>query len=76
MISIIKRTKKLKKWLKFAELRKEYWNKRNKAMADNIIKYYNEFKDKKIIILVGNDHKYALLEILKENKIDVKNYFE
>ena len=76
MISIVKRTIELEKWLKFAELRKDFWNKRNKKMAENIAKYAAEFKDKKIVVLVGNDHKYALIENLKQSNIEVKNYFE
>lgn len=76
MISIVKRTKRLKHWLPFAELRSGYWDKRNKAMAENIIRYANEFKGKKIIVMVGNDHKYALLELLKQNNIKIRDCYE
>ncbi|MDK7674937.1 hypothetical protein QP547_03825 [Weeksella virosa] len=76
MISIIKRTDELKEWLEFAELRKEFWDRRNKIMAENIAKYSNEFKGKQIIVLVGNDHKYALLDLLEEKNIKVKNYYK
>jgi len=76
MISIIKQTNELKEWQEFAELRKEYWDKRNFVMVENIIKYVSEFPDKKIIVLVGNDHKYALLEPLKQANIIVKDYWE
>ncbi|RNI27427.1 hypothetical protein EFA69_14935 [Rufibacter immobilis] len=76
MLSIIKRTEGLKNWLNFAELRMEYWNRRNRAMANNIIKYANEFKGKSIVVLVGNDHKYALLELLKNHNLEVKNYYD
>lgn len=76
MISIIKRTKELEEWVSFAELRKDYWNKRNKIMAENIIKYANEFKKKRVVVLVGNDHKYALVEILKQSNFEVKNYYD
>ena len=76
MISIIKKTDALKKWLKFAELRRDYWDKRNSIMAENIVKYSNEFKGKKIVVLVGNDHKYALVKILKQRNFEVRNYYE
>ena len=76
MISIVKRTEELKKWTEFAELRKEFWDKRNKVMFETINGYAKEFPQKKIIILVGNDHKYALLELLKQNNFEVKNYYE
>ena len=76
MISIIKRTEELEMWLDFTELRKEYWDKRNQVMAKNIIKYANEFKGRKIVVMVGNDHKYVLLEILKKGGFEAKNYYE
>lgn len=76
MISIVKRTSELEKWLKFAQLRSEFWDKRNNQMAENIAKYANEFSGKRVVVLVGNDHKYALIEKLKQGNIEVKNYFE
>jgi hypothetical protein len=76
MVSIIKRTSELDKWLKFAELRKSYWDKRNQAMADNIIRYSNEFKGKRMVVLVGNDHKYALIKILRQHNFETRNYYK
>lgn len=76
MVSITKRTTELKHWLKFAELRKEYWNKRNKTMVDNIIKYATEFKEKHIVIFVGNDHKYALTEMLSQRNFLINNFYD
>ena len=76
MLSIVKRTKPLEKWVGFAQLRKSYWDQRNMAMAENILRYSTEFKGKKMVVLVGNDHKYALVERLKQHKIAVKNYYE
>ncbi|RYX82130.1 hypothetical protein EON73_04450 [bacterium] len=76
MVSIIEQNQELKKWLTFAKLRKNYWAERNNVMAENIVRYCNEFKNKKIIIMVGNDHKYILLELLKQNNILVKNYYD
>ncbi len=75
-ISIVKQTKELEKWLKFSELRKDFWNRRNKAMFDKINAYSEKYPDEKIVVLVGNDHKYFLLELLKQNKFEVKNYYE
>ncbi|MBC3539335.1 hypothetical protein ACFSC6_17495 [Rufibacter sediminis] len=76
MLSIVLRTNELKNWLRFAKLRKDYWDVRNKAMAENILRYVNEFKGKEIIVLVGNDHKYALLDLLKQNNLEVKNFYD
>ena len=76
MISIVERNPKLKRWLTFAKLRKSYWAERNEVMAENIDRFVSEFKNKKIIILVGNDHKYILSELLKQRNITVSNYFD
>lgn len=76
MISIVQRTKELEKWMSFAKLRKDYWDKRNNTMAENIIKYTDEFKGKRVVVLVGNDHKYALVEMLKQSNFEVKNYYD
>lgn len=74
MISIVKRTKELAGWLAFAELRKAYWQKRNTVMCENIMRYSKEFAGKRIVVLVGNDHKYILQHMLQERQVDVKNY--
>ena len=76
MISIVKQTEELEKWLEFSELRKDFWDRRNKEMFEKISGYSNEYPDKKIVVLVGNDHKYFLLELLKQNEFEVKNYYE
>lgn len=76
MISIIRKNKELEKWLSFAELRKAFWDERNKVMAENIIKYAKEFEGKKIVVLVGNDHKYALIDLLEGKGIKPRNYFD
>ena len=76
MISIVRQTKELEKWLDFSELRKDFWNSRNKVMFDKIKAYSEEYPDKKILIMVGNDHKYALLELLTQDRFEVRNYYE
>jgi hypothetical protein len=76
MLSIVKRTKDLAKWLAFAELRKSYWQKRNTVMCENIVRYSSEFDGKRIVVLVGNDHKYILKDMLKEHKVDIKEYYD
>jgi len=75
MLSVIKNTPALNKWQKFAELRKDYWEQRNNGMVNNILKYTDEFKDKKIVILVGNDHRYILLDKLKQKHVSVANFY-
>lgn len=74
MISIVKQTKALTGWLAFAELRKAYWQKRNTVMCENIVRYSREFAGKRIVVLVGNDHKYILQAMLKEHQVDVNTW--
>jgi hypothetical protein len=76
MLSIVKQTKELAGWLAFAELRKAYWQKRNTVMCENIIRYSKEFAGKRVVVLVGNDHKYILKNMLKEHQVEVKNYYD
>jgi hypothetical protein len=76
MLSIVKRTKQLEKWVGFAQLRKDYWDERNTVMAENILRYSREFSGKRVVVLVGNDHKYALVDLLRQHKLVVKNYYE
>lgn len=76
MISIVKQTNELNKWLSFAQLRKSFWEDRNNAMFERIKNYSKEFPTKKIVVLVGNDHKYFLQNLLTANKFVVKNYYE
>lgn len=74
MLSIVKQTKELKEWRAFAELRKTYWQKRNTVMCENIVRYSKEFAGKRIVVLVGNDHRYILKNMLQEYKVDIKEY--
>lgn len=74
MISIVKRTNALAGWLAFAELRKTYWQQRNTVMCENIVRYSREFAGKRMVVLVGNDHRYILKNMLKERQVEVKNY--
>lgn len=76
MISIVKRTKELSECLAFAELRKAYWNKRNMVMCENIVRYNSEFDGKRIVVFVGNDHKYILKNMLEGHKFEVKDYYD
>ncbi|TGE03722.1 hypothetical protein [Hymenobacter fodinae] len=74
MLSIVRQTNELAPWLPFAELRKAYWQKRNTAMCDNIVRYAREFTGKKLVVLVGNEHKYILQDMLKQRNMEVKEY--
>lgn len=74
MLSIAQQTNALAEWRAFAALRKAYWTKRNAAMSANIVRYTQEFAGKRIVVLVGNEHKYLLQKMLKEHQVEVNGY--
>ncbi len=69
----------LKQFKKFILSKKEYWNKRNQAMAKNIIDYATEFQGKRIIVTTGFEHRYYLRKELQQSKKQnfvIKEYWE
>lgn len=76
MLSITQQTKALAEWRAFAALRKAYWTKRNAVMAANIVRYTQEFAGRRIVVLVGNEHKYLLKKMLKEHQVEVNGYYD
>jgi hypothetical protein len=76
MLSITQQTKVLAEWRAFAALRKAYWSKRNAAMCANIERYTKEFAGKRVVVLVGNEHKYLLRKMLKEHQVEVNGYYD
>lgn len=67
-IQICKTERKLKKWIDFAKLQKEFWEKRNRTMVENISRIANEFEGKKFVVFVGYEHRYFLINELKKNE--------
>jgi len=56
----------LKKYYKLAVWQKEFWEKRNNVMGQNILKFVPKYK--RIVVLTGNMHKYYLESGLKREK--------
>ena len=58
----------------------DFWIVRTNAMTQNILKYITQFKDKKIVVLVGYYHKYALMNNLKKEQANygftIKEFWE
>jgi len=55
----------------------EFWEERNKKMAENILNHMKKFEEKKTIIIVcGQHHKYYLEDLLKpqQEKYNFKLY--
>lgn len=64
MVSIVENEPELHHWVDFAKEWEEFWHRRNAVMADNIRKIATEYKNKCIVVLVGNEHKPFLLDLL------------
>ena len=69
MLSIIENTEKLQHWIGFAQQWAAHWYERNAIMANNIKKIASEYKGKRVVILVGLEHKPGLLDLL-DNSTD------
>lgn len=67
MVSIVENTEKLHHWIDFARRWETHWYKRNAIMANNIKKIANDYRNKRIVVLVGNEHKSGLLDLLEES---------
>ncbi|GHT58519.1 hypothetical protein AGMMS50239_03230 [Bacteroidia bacterium] len=76
IISITQDTEELNKWIPFAQLQKDFWVKRNEVMAENIVKYSKEFENKTIVVFMGFEHKYYIVNLLKEQAINLVEYWE
>lgn len=69
----------LKQFKEFVISMNEYWDKRNQAMAKNIINYAEEFQGKRIIVTTGFEHRYYLRSELKKSaqqNFVLKEYWE
>ena len=64
IVSIVENEQELHHWIDFAKEWEAFWHIRNAVMADNIRKFASEYKNKRIVVLVGNDHKPCLLDLL------------
>jgi hypothetical protein len=77
---IIELTPELSAYSNFKKSVSDIWIMRNNAMVDNILKYINEFAGKKLVVLVGGEHKYYLLRNLIEkqttNHFILKEFWE
>ena len=62
---IVKDRKELSEYLDFAQINMNYWDIRNKAMAQNIIKQIKLHPNKVIVVLNGFYHRYYLIDELK-----------
>ncbi len=69
----------LKQFKEFITSKKEYWNRRNQTMAENIINYAEEFQGERILVTTGFEHRYYLRKELQQSKKQnfvLKEYWE
>lgn len=64
-IDILRNNQALKSWYSFAKEDADFWRLRNQIMSDNILKYIELYPGRKIAVMVGFYHKYALIDYLK-----------
>lgn len=64
--AIAKNRKELKKYFDFIPFHENYWDTRNKAMAQNILKQIKDNPNSKIVVLNGFYHRYYLIDELKK----------
>lgn len=70
---IIELTPELSAYSNFKKSVSDIWTMRNNAMVNNILKYINDFPGKKLVVLVGAEHKHDLYNDLAK-KQEVYNY--
>ncbi len=76
--SLISKTPELKNYGKYWNAECGFWEKRNKVMTENILKYLKYFKGKRIVVLCGFAHKNILKNGIIESqneKIVLKNFW-
>jgi len=69
-IGIVETTNSLKKHIEFAHLQKDFWEKRNQQMVQNILIFTKRYK--RIVVLTGNLHRYYLVNELSALKGNFK----
>jgi hypothetical protein len=73
LLLIVRSTPFLKEYINFCNWKSDFWRIRNDKMAENILNWCKVFKGKTIVVLCGFEHRYYLLDILK-NKIKEESY--
>lgn len=70
----------LKKIVPILQMAQDYWDIRNKEMAQNILNIVKQYQNKRILVQTGNAHKYYLYNELetkqKDNNFVIVEYWE
>jgi len=74
---ILKKYPEYKNLIEADHFFQDQWIKRNKIMADNIVKAAKRYPGKRLIVIIGATHRYILRDLLKDNPhIELKEYWE
>lgn len=77
LVSIVETEEMLNHWRGFVRLWSSRWYERNEVMAANIRKMAEAYSGKRLLVLVGLEHKPGLLKLLKEcDGLVLKEYWE
>jgi len=69
----------LEEYKSFYQIHSDFWEVRNKAMAQHIQQFIERYPGKKIAVLTGANHKYYLLQQLKNEsrlKCTISEYYK
>lgn len=77
---IVNANDSLKEYRVFYKTNADFWDIRNKKMAEHILNFIRQYPQKRIMILTGSMHKYYLLKELgmlqDEYKFRLREYYE
>lgn len=77
---IVNTSDSLKEYRDFYKSNAEFWDMRNKVMAEHIAIFIRQYPKKRIMVLTGSMHKYYLLKELillqDQLKFSLKEYYE
>jgi hypothetical protein len=77
---IVNSNDSLKSWRDFYKTNANFWDTRNKKMAEHIANFIRKYPSKRFIVLTGSMHKYYLLKELDslqaELKFKIQEYYE
>ena len=77
LVSIVESEPQLGRWRDFVRIWSSRWYERNGVMAANIRRMAEAYPGKRLLVLVGLEHKPGLLKLLKAcDEIVLKEYWE
>lgn len=68
MYSLVDQYETTKQYASFVKEDISLWDRRNSKMAENILQYIKSLDGKRIVVLTGLYHKYALLDLLSSKQ--------